>query len=156
MNPIQTQTLCAALAAALTFAAAAPAAAEAPSARQEPAQLQRNIHDIRAVLERERAHLEANKRMNAPGLVIESRDSPGIGAMREQLARSLERLENRCFGIDMNVQDGNAILICGNNNGEAQNANVTSAAHTTIVVAPPPSPAQPAPTPAPVKVEDKP
>src|SRR5687767_1813897 len=93
-----------ALAVALTLAAASHATAQEPSEQEASAQLQRNIHDIRAVLERERAQIEANKRMHSPGLVVESRDSPGIGAMREQLARQLERLENRCFGIDMNVQ----------------------------------------------------
>lgn len=105
-----------------------------PAPQPEPAQLQRNIHDIRVVLDRERAHVEGAARINAMPLVVESSDAPSLGAMREQLARSLERLENRCFGIDMNVKDGNAILICGNNNGAAENANVTSATQTTVVL----------------------
>lgn len=136
------------LAAAVALAAAAGAAADEPSAQQAAAQLQRNIHDIRAVLERERAQSEANKRANVRPLVIESRDSPGIGLMREQLAQKLEHLESRCFGIDVNVQEGNAMVICGNNNGRAENSNVTTDARTTVVVAPPPSPEHAAPAPA--------
>jgi hypothetical protein len=143
------------LAVALTLAAAVSAGAQEPSEQQAAAELQRNIHNLRAVLERDRAQLEANKRMNSPGLVVESRDSPGIGLMREQLAQKLEHLESRCFGIDVNVQEGNAMVICGNNTGEAQNANVTTDARTTVVVVPP-GPEQSTPAPEPVKEEDKP
>lgn len=121
-------------------------AAAPPQAGQAAAQLQRNIHDIRLIIDRERGQLDGALRGNAGQLIVESRDAPSIGRMREQLAQSLERLENRCFGIDVNVTDGNAILICGNNNGTADSANVTTSAHTTVVVAPPPSPAaQPEP-----------
>lgn len=140
------------LAVALTLAAAARAAAAEPSEAEASAQLQRNIHNIRAVLESERAQIEANKRMSSPGLVVESRDAPGIGLMREQLAQKLEHIESRCFGIDVEVHEGNAMVICGNNNGEAENSNVTTDARTTVVVVPPPSPEQPEP----VKAEDKP
>lgn len=142
------------LAVALTLAATR-AAADEPNEQQVAAQLQRNIHDIRAVLERERAQNEANKRANVRPLVIESIDSPGIGLMREQIAQSFERLENRCFGIDVEVQGGNALVICGNNNGQAENSNVTTDARATVVVVPPPSAEQAASTPAPVKAEDE-
>src|SRR5690606_28429095 len=101
-------------------------------------QLQRNIHDIRRIVDGERAQLDGALRASAGPLVVDSRDAPGIGTLREQLSRSPERLENRCFGIDVTVNDGNAILICGNNNGEAESANVTNSASTTVVVAPPP------------------
>jgi hypothetical protein len=149
------------LAVALTLAAAARAAAQEPAAEQQAsAALQRNIHDIRAVLERERAQAEANKRANWSGLIVESRDAPSIGRMREQLAQQLEHLESRCFGIDVEVNEGNAMVICGNNNGEASNANVTNDARTTVVVAPPPSPEQSdeqqAPAQAPIRAEDAP
>lgn len=122
-------------------------AAAQPQAGQPPAQLQRNIHDIRLIVDRERAQLEGGLRGNGGQLIVESRDAPSIGAMREQLAQSLERLENRCFGIDVNVTDGNAILICGNNNGTAESANVTTSARTTVIVAPPPGAAAGQPEP---------
>lgn len=165
MKPTESLSLRAALVAALAFAAAAPAAAQQPNDQaQAAARLQRNIHDIRTVLERERAQSEANKRANMRPLVIESRDSPGIGLMREQLALKLEHLESRCFGIDVTVQEGNAMVICGNNNGAAENSNVTTDARTTVVVVPPspeePTPARnaepPAPASEPVKQEVKP
>jgi|SRR5688572_26771058 hypothetical protein len=144
------------LAVALTLAAAARAAADEPSEQQAAAQLQRNIHDIRAILERERAQSDANRRANVRPLVIESRDSPGIGLMREQIAQSFERLENRCFGIDVEVQEGNAMVICGNNHGQAENSNVTTDARATVVIVPPTSAEQPAPARAPVQPEDTP
>jgi hypothetical protein len=169
MKPIESQVLCAVVAAALTLVAASPSAAEEPNGGPETAQqLQRNVHDIRVALDRERAQLEANKRANAPGLVVESRDAPGIGLMRQQLAQQLEHLESRCFGIDVEVHEGNAMVICGSNNGEAENSNVTTDARTTVVVVPPPSESapsaeQPAPPPSfdaavptPVAAEDAP
>jgi hypothetical protein len=116
----------------------------AAQAAERAAQLQRNLHDMRLVIDRERAQQDGALRVNAAPLVIDSRDAPGIGRMREQLAQSLERLESRCFGIDVNVQDGNAILICGSNNGTAEGSNVTSSAQTTVVVPPPSPPSSPA------------
>jgi hypothetical protein len=134
-----------AMAMALTHLAGSHASADEQQAAQQAAQLQRNIHDIRRIVDSERAQLDGALRGNAGPLVIGSRDAPGIGTMREQLVQSLERLENRCFGIDVTVNDGNAILICGNNNGAAESANVTNAANTTVVLA---SPSGPAPVPA--------
>jgi hypothetical protein len=67
-------------------------------------------------------------------------DMPGIGAMREQLSRQFERLEDRCFGMDAKVNGGNLIVICGDNAGRAENANIGSGnSSTTLVVPPPPA-----------------
>lgn len=127
----------AALAMTLTLLTGARASAEEPPPAQgaEPAaaQLQRNVHDIRLMLEREHSQLEGARRGNT-GLVVDSRDAPGLGTMRQQLAQSLEKLGNRCFGIDMKVSAGNAIFICGNNNGTAEGSNTTSSSRTIVVV----------------------
>jgi hypothetical protein len=102
--------------------------------KPDPAQLQRNLHEMRAVIERERAQQDATARANTTQLRADSLDAPGIGTMRAQLTQSLQHLENRCFGIDMNVKDGNAILICGNNNGSADNSTVKSTSQTTVLL----------------------
>jgi C4-dicarboxylate-specific signal transduction histidine kinase len=140
------------LALAATLVAGSCASADEPTQEAQKAaqQLQRNLHDIRAALDREASQLEGVARASAARLVVDPKDSPGIGAMREQLTQSLEHLESRCLGIDVNVKDGNAVLICGNNNGTAESANVTTTTRTTIAVPSPPSPTPaPAPTSAP-------
>ena len=125
-------------------AAAAPAPAPSPAEIEEEAQLQlrRTIRQMRTLFEQEDAQADAIARGNTQSMQLVSSDMPNIGAMREQLSRQFERLEDRCFGMDAKVNGGNLIVICGNNAGSAENANIGSGnSSTTIVVPPPPPPA---------------
>ncbi|HYM35420.1 MAG TPA: hypothetical protein VET48_08495 [Steroidobacteraceae bacterium] len=117
----------------------------ADDGKSDAAQLQRNLHEMRAAMERERAQQDNAARASTPALRVDSVDAPGIGTMRQQLTQSLQHLENRCLGVDVNVKDGNAILICGSNNGTADNSTAKNT-QTTVVLPQPvaqPAPAQP-------------
>jgi hypothetical protein len=123
-------------------AAAAPAlevsAAEAEEEAQQ--QLRRTLRQMRTLFEQEDAQAQAIAHANTQSLQLASMDMPSIGAMREQLTRQFERLEDRCFGMDAKVNGGNLIVICGDNAGSAENANIGSGnSSTTIVVPPPPA-----------------
>jgi len=126
----------------------APAAASAPEVspgeaeEQAQRQLRQTLRQMRTLFEQEDAQAEAIARSNTQSLQLASTDLPSIGAMREQLSRQFERLEDRCFGMDAKVNGGNLIVICGDNAGRAENANIGSGnSSTTILVPPSPPPA---------------
>lgn len=126
---------------AQTAAAAAPAPEVSAAQAEEEAQqqLRRTLRQMRTLFEQEDAHAEAIARGNTQSLQLASTDMPSIGAMREQLTRQFERLEDRCFGMDAKVNGGNLIVICGDNAGRAENANIGSGNNSTTIVVPPPS-----------------
>lgn len=103
---------------------------------EEEAQLRRNLHQLRVIMEQESAQANAVARGNAGTLHIAPSDAPSLGAMREQLADSMERLEDRCFGLEAKAENGNVIVICGDNSGSAENTNVRNSADTTLVLPP--------------------
>jgi hypothetical protein len=122
-------------------AAPAPEASAAEAEEEAQQQLRRTLRQMRTLFEQEDAQAEAIARGNTQSLQLASTDMPSIGAMREQLSRQFERLEDRCFGMDAKVNGGNLIVICGDNAGQAENANIGSGnSSTTIVVPPPPAP----------------
>lgn len=113
---------------------------------EEQQQLRRNLRQMRQIIEQESAQAAAMARGNTQGIVVNPSDSPSLGVLREQLARSMERLEDRCFGLDAKAENGsNVIVICGDNAGTAENANVRNSADTTVVIPPPPPPTENAP-----------
>ncbi len=114
---------------------------------EQEQQLRRNLRQMREMFERDKANSDAASRGNTSGIYVNPADSPSVGMMREQLARSMERLENRCFGIEAKATNGNVIMICGDNSGTADNEIIRSSADTTIVL-PPSNPATPTPDPA--------
>jgi len=126
---------------AQTAAAAAPAPEVSAAQAEEEAQqqLRRTLRQMRTLFEQEDAQAEAIARGNTQSLQLASTDMPSIGAMREQLTRQFERLEDRCFGMDAKVNGGNLIVICGDNAGRAENANIGSGNNSTTIVVPPPS-----------------
>lgn len=124
-------------------------------------QLRRNLRQMRELFERDKSQSEAAARGNTGGIYVNPSDAPSVGMMREQLARSMERLENRCFGIEAKAQNGNVILICGDNSGTADNQIIRSSEDTTIVLPPPAAqptapadPAAPGTEPAPPPAEE--
>ena len=124
-------------------AAATPVAEVSAAQAEEEAQqqLRRTIRQMRTLFEQEDAQAQAIARGNTQSVQLASMDMPSIGAMREQLSRQFERLEDRCFGMDAKVNGGNLIVICGDNAGSAENANIGSGNHSTTIVVPPPPPA---------------
>jgi hypothetical protein len=125
-----------------TPAAEAPPETAAMAAEDEAQQqLRQTLRQMRALFEQEDANTQAIARANTQSLSIASADVPSIGLMREQLSRQLERLEERCFGMDAKVNGGNLIVICGDNAGNAENANIGGGNNTTVIV-PPAPPAQ--------------
>jgi hypothetical protein len=106
---------------------------------EEEQQLRRNLRQMRELFERDKSQNEAAARGNTGGIYVNPSDAPSVGMLREQLARSMERLENRCFGIEAKAQNGNVILICGDNSGTADNQIIRSSEDTTIVLPPPAS-----------------
>lgn len=112
---------------------------------EQEQQLRRNLRQMRQIIEQESAQAAAQARGNTAGIYINPADSPSLGVLREQLARSMERLEDRCFGLEAKADNGNVIVICGDNAGTAQNANVRSSADTTVVL-PPAPPSETAPS----------
>lgn len=108
---------------------------------EQEQQLRRNVRQMRQIIEQESAQAAAMARGNTAGLHVNAADSPSLGALREQLARSMERLEDRCFGLEAKADNGNVIVICGDNSGTAENANVRNSADTTLVL-PPAAPAE--------------
>lgn len=111
---------------------------------EQEQQLRRNLRQMRQIIEQESAQAAAQARGSTQGIIVNPSDSPSLGVLREQLARSMERLEDRCFGLEAKAENGNVIVICGDNAGTAENANVRNSADTTVVL-PPEAPSESAP-----------
>lgn len=103
---------------------------------EQEQQLRRNLRQMRQIVEQESAQAAALARGSTAGIIVNPSDSPSLGVLREQLARSMERLEDRCFGLEAKADNGNVIVICGDNAGTAENANVRNSADTTVVLPP--------------------
>lgn len=104
---------------------------EKPTERE---QMHRNINEMRILMERSNAQAESKARGAVIGLFAGG--SPGsagsgngdvqsITQMRNEINQSFERTANMfpCLGANINVEDGQAILICGDNQGSAKNDN---------------------------------
>ncbi len=110
---------------------AGTASGETPEERE---QIHRNVHEMRVLMEQSNAQAESKARNAVIGLFAGG--SPGsagygtgdvqsISQMRNELNQSFERTANMfpCLGADIDVEDGQAILICGDNQGYAKNDN---------------------------------
>ena len=108
----------------------------------DPAELHQNIHDMRILMEQSNANAEIDARNAVIGLYAGgSENAPGISEMRRAINQSFQQLETRmpCLGAEVNVNDGQAILICGDNNGRASNDKQENINQTTILVPPLPT-----------------
>jgi len=101
---------------------------------QEREQMHRKVNEMRILMEQSSAQAENKARGAVIGLFAGG--SPGsagsatgdvqsISQMRNELNQSFDRIENMfpCLGANINVEDGQAILICGDNQGSAKNDN---------------------------------
>lgn len=101
---------------------------------EERAQLHQNVHDMRILMEQSSAEADARARGAVIGLftggagadpAVASTEIMSISQMRQEMNQSFERIENMfpCLGANIDVEDGQAILICGDNSGYAGNDN---------------------------------
>ncbi len=124
----------------LVLAAAAPAQeAVAPSGQE----LLHGVHEMRVRLENDRAVSEQRAQQSTLAVVRSARGVPGISEMRRDLQESLDRVEinHQCLDVDVEGNQGNLILICGDNAGLAENTTTTSSSPTHIILPPAPGPA---------------
>jgi hypothetical protein len=109
----------------------------------DAAELHQNIHDMRILMEQSNAQAEYESRKAVIGLYAGgSKNAPGISEMRKTINQSFQQLETRmpCLGAEVNVSDGGqAILICGDNNGRASNDKQENTNETKIVLPPLPT-----------------
>ncbi len=108
----------------------------------DAAELHQNIHDMRILMEQSNAQAEFESRKAVIGLYAGgSKNAPGISEMRKTINQSFQQLETRmpCLGAEVNVNDGQAILICGDNNGRASNDKQENTNETKIVLPPLPT-----------------
>ncbi len=109
----------------------------------DAAELHQNIHDMRILMEQSNAQAEYESRKAVIGLYAGgSKNAPGISEMRKTINQSFQHLETRmpCLGAEVNVSDGGqAILICGDNNGLATNDKQENTNETKIVLPPLPT-----------------
>ena len=107
---------------------------------EERAQLHQNVHNMRIRMEQADAEAAAKARSALIGLYAGgseggvaggsaaagySSDVLSISQMRQEINQSFERTENMfpCLGANIDVQEGQAILICGDNSGLVRNEN---------------------------------
>ena len=109
----------------------------------DAAELHQNIHDMRILMEQSNAQAEFESRKAVIGLYVGgSKNAPGISEMRKTINQTFEQLETRmpCLGAEVDVSDGGqAILICGDNNGRASNDKQENTNETKIVLPPLPT-----------------
>ncbi len=96
----------------------------------DPAQnplLQRlqNLQQMRLRFEEDMAAYLGNARAISGSPSAPPTDAPTIGQMRQQVAGKLERLEDRfrCLDVDIKGNNGNVVLVCGDNYGPVSTNN---------------------------------
>ncbi len=111
--------------------AAATASGGTPEEREE---MHRRVHDMRVLMEDSNAQAKNKARSALIGLFTRGAagsagsgggDVQSISQMRNEMNQSFERIENMfpCLGASIDVQEGQAILICGDNTGSVNNDN---------------------------------
>lgn len=100
---------------------------------EEQDQMHQRVHDMRVLMEDSNAQAENKARGAVIGLFTGGAsgaaggggDVQSISQMRNEMNQSFERVENMfpCLGANVNVEEGQAILICGDNQGYAGNDN---------------------------------
>lgn len=101
---------------------------------EERENMQQRVHDMRVLMEDSNAQAEHKARSALIGLFTggaagsaggRGGDVQSISQMRNELNQSFERIENMfpCLGANIDVQEGQAILICGDNTGYVNNDN---------------------------------
>ena len=95
-------------------------------AAMDPAMAQlQNLQQMRMRLEQDMATYLGNSRANTGARPMQPADAPDIRQMRQEVAGNLERLEDRfrCLDVDIKGNNGNVVLVCGDNYGPVSTNN---------------------------------
>ena len=91
-----------------------------PSVNSGMAQLQA-LQSMRMRLEQDWSDYLGNARANTGtgAMPVQPVGGNDVGQMRAQVSHNLERMEERfrCLDVDMTGNNGNVVLVCGDNNG---------------------------------------
>lgn len=105
------------------------AGAASADASSDQAQLHQNVHDLRIAIERSEADARAKAQNSTIGLFLDSEEMSSIPQMRREMAeayRQMVEVRPPCMGAEVEVNEGQAILICGDNTGLVENENFES------------------------------
>lgn len=104
---------------------------KAQIAQQERQALLQRMYAMRVRFEQERAAAENQARANVQ-LAARSnpriQDSPTVSGLRAQTTAQLSRFESQfqCLDVDLEGNNGNTVVICGDNTGDISGSNVSA------------------------------
>lgn len=131
--------------------------ASAGAAQEEPVDMLTNVHEMRMLLENAAAQDESEARSSTIGAFFGG--DPGyspsaVGQMRRDMLDTFEYLEKKfpCVGAEMKIEEGQGILICGDNNGYAGNQDITTGLPAPAQIPPQPLPGSDSFAPAPAEL----
>ncbi|MCW9053683.1 MAG: hypothetical protein OQJ91_15430 [Motiliproteus sp.] len=83
------------------------------------------MQQMRLRLEQDMADYLNSARANGVGRPVQPADSPTLREMRQDVAANMERLEDRfrCLDVDIQGNNGNVVLVCGDNHGPVSTNN---------------------------------
>ncbi len=83
------------------------------------------LQQMRLRLEQDMAAYFGNARASSNGRPMQPADAPDLRQMRQDVASNLNRLEDRfrCLDVDVKGNNGNVVLVCGDNYGPVSTNN---------------------------------
>ncbi len=84
-----------------------------------------SLQQMRMRLEQDMADYLGNARANIGAQPVQAASSPDLRQMRQDVAANMERLEDRfrCLDVDIQGNNGNVVLVCGDNYGPVSTNN---------------------------------
>lgn len=84
-----------------------------------------SLQSMRQRLEQDWSYYLNSARENTGVQPMQPSGSPDVRQMRQEVTQNLARMEERfrCLDVDLNGNNGNVVLICGDNNGGVSNNN---------------------------------
>ncbi len=101
------------------------AVAEAISPQDLAMERLQNLQQMRLRLEQDTADYLGNARANTSAQPVQAAASSDLRQMRQDVAANMERLEDRfrCLDVDIKGNNGNVVLVCGDNYGPVSTNN---------------------------------
>lgn len=84
-----------------------------------------SLQQMRMRLEQDWAAYLNSARANTAARPVPAAQAPDVRQMRQEVTHNLERMEDRfrCLDVDLNGNNGNVVLICGDNQGPISTNN---------------------------------
>ncbi|MEH6650878.1 MAG: hypothetical protein V7707_12695 [Motiliproteus sp.] len=84
-----------------------------------------SLQSMRQRFEQDWSYYLQSARDNTGVQPMQPSGSPDVRQMRQEVTQNLARMEERfrCLDVDLNGNNGNVVLICGDNNGGISNNN---------------------------------